>query len=78
MCAKSETFQTYQKVHAWYSTQKGAKVKVLHTDRGGEFLSEEFSAFLDANGTIRKLTTHDTPEYNGISEHSNRTLLERM
>jgi hypothetical protein len=29
-------------------------------------------------GTIRKLTCHDTPEQNGVAEHLNRTLLERI
>jgi hypothetical protein len=37
----------------------------------------EFSKHLATQGTARALTTHDTPEYNGVSERLNRTLLER-
>ena len=78
MRKKSETFATYQKLHAFYNTQKGAPIKIFHTNRGGEFLSEEFSQYLAKNGTTCKLTVHDTPEYNGVSERSNHTLLERV
>ena len=37
----------------------------------------EFSKHLASQGTTQKLTTHDTPEYNGVSECLNRTLQER-
>lgn len=76
--AKVETFESYKKVEAFYRTQKGAQIKCLHTDRGGEYLSQEFSAHLAAHGTIRKLTTHDTPEYNGVGERANRTHFEKV
>src|SRR5271168_3388864 len=44
---------------------------------GGEYLGKEFSQYLSSQGTERKLTVHDTPQYNGVSERLNRTLLER-
>jgi len=34
--------------------------------------------FLEANGTVRRLTVHDTPEYNGVAERLNRVLLEKV
>ena len=30
------------------------------------------------NGTKQKLTIHDTPEHNGVAEHLNRTILEKI
>ena len=39
---------------------------------------EALNMYLQSQGTTRKLTIHDTPEYNGISECLNHTLLERM
>ena len=36
----------------------------------------EFSKYLHSQGTIQRLTVHNTPEYNGVSERLNRTLLE--
>ena len=53
---------------AWLKTQHNYKIKALCSDQGGEYLGSEFSAYLKRVGTIQKITTHDTPEYNGISE----------
>ena len=36
-----------------------------------------FTLHLASQGTEQKLTVHDTPEYNGVSECLNQTLLER-
>src|ERR1700678_4098222 len=75
---KSETFSAYKRYEAYLLRQKGVHIKKLHTDRGGEYLSKEFSDHLAENGTIRNLTVHDTPEHNGVAERLNRTLLERV
>ena len=75
---KAETFESYKKLEAFYRTQKGAQIKCLHSDRGGEYLSQAFSDHLAAHSTIRKLTVHDTPEYNGVGERANRTHFEKV
>jgi hypothetical protein len=75
---KSDTFESYRTYEAWLQTQHNAKVKRLRSDRGGEYLSDEFSKHLKARGTERKLTTHDTPQHNGVAERLNRTLVERV
>jgi hypothetical protein len=78
MRLKSETFEAYKSFEAWAKTQLGVQaIMKLRSDRGGEYLDEKFSKYLAAQGTRRILTTHDTPEYNGVSERLNRTLLER-
>ena len=59
-------------------TQQNTKIKCLLTDRGGEYLSDEFSEHLKLAGTIRKLTVHDTPEHNGVSECLNHILMEKL
>jgi len=64
--------------HTWDKLQFGVPAfKALRSDRGGEYLGKEFSKYLTQQGTVRKLTVHDTPEYNGVAERLNRTLLER-
>ena len=74
---KDKTFKAYKDFESWAKTQhKVVVIKCLHSDRGGEYLDGEFGKHLKAKGTIRKLTTHDTPEYNGVAERLNRTLLE--
>ena len=76
--AKSEAFTAYQYYEAWLKTQHDARVKALRSDRGGEYLTEEFSKHLKAAGTTRKLTVHDTPEYNGVAERLNRTIITKV
>jgi len=75
---KSETFSAYKTFEAWANTQLNAKVKVLHSDHGGEYTSNAFTKHLADHGTEQKLTVHDTPEENGVAEVLNRVVVERM
>ena len=50
----------------------------MRSDRGGEYLDDDFVKHLRNAGTTRKLTVHDTPEHNGVAERLNRTLLEKV
>ena len=54
------------------SESKGCDLTVV------EYLSNAFSAHLSKQGTERRLTSHDTPEENGVAERLNRTLIERV
>ena len=79
LAAKSDAFEAYCQYEAWVRTQSHcAAIKVLRSDRGGEYLSDEFNKHLAAAGTARRLTVHDTPELNGIAERLNRTLVEKV
>ena len=53
-------------------------MKQLCSDRGGEYLSDDFTCHLKSKGTKQKLTTHDTPEHNGVAECLNQTLVEHV
>lgn len=77
LATKDETFEAYKAFESWANTHHNSRIKRLRSDRGGEYLGGEFSKYLAQKGTTRILTTHDTPEYNGVSERLNRTLLER-
>ncbi len=79
MRTKDETLAAYKSFEAWALTQGHCTaIKVLRSDRGGEYLSDAFNAHLAAAGTARKLTVHDMPQLNGVAERLNRTLLERI
>jgi hypothetical protein len=54
----------------------GAKIKKLHSDRGGEYLSTEFDRYLKDQGIKRQLTVHHSPQQNGVTERLNRTLVK--
>ena len=78
MYAKSNAFSAYLEFKSWLKTQHGIPIKRLCSDCGGEYLSDEFSRHLKRNGMEWKLTTHDTPEHNGVAEQLNRTLVEHV
>ncbi|CAI7861609.1 unnamed protein product [Closterium sp. NIES-54] len=56
--------------------QQDRLVKEIRTDRGGEFLSKEFSLWLKKNGIRHSLTMPYSPAMNGIAERANRTITE--
>ncbi|CAI7779005.1 unnamed protein product [Closterium sp. NIES-54] len=56
--------------------QQDRLVKAIRTDRGGEFLSKEFSLWLKKNGIRHSLTMPYSPATNGIAERANRTITE--
>ena len=75
---KDEAFDSYKAYEAWLMNQYNARIKCLHSDRGGEYLSDKFSAHLKEKGTVRKLVVHDTLEHNGVAEHLNWTLIDKV
>ena len=76
---KDEAFEAYKSFEAWATTQQHCKgIKTPRSDHGGEYLSAAFDQHLSKAGMTRKLTTHDTPQLNGIAEQLNRTLLEHI
>jgi len=58
---KGKVLQAYPTFEAWSGTQHSAKIKVLHSDRRGKYLSRKFSDHLASQGTVRRLTSHDSP-----------------
>ncbi|CAI7916577.1 unnamed protein product, partial [Closterium sp. NIES-54] len=56
--------------------QQDRLVKAIRTDRGGEFLSKEFSLWLKKNGIRHSLTMPYSPAMNGIAERANRPITE--
>ncbi|TYK21566.1 Retrovirus-related Pol polyprotein from transposon TNT 1-94 [Cucumis melo var. makuwa] len=73
---KSEIFEKFKHFNAKVEKQSGMFVKSLRSDRGGEFLSNNFNHFCKERGIHRELITPYTPEQNGIAERKNRTVVE--
>nr|GEW98674.1 retrovirus-related Pol polyprotein from transposon TNT 1-94 [Tanacetum cinerariifolium] len=51
-------------------------IKLLHSDRGGEYMSQEFLDYLKEHGIIAHRTPPYTHQNNGVLERRNRTLLD--
>ena len=75
---KSESFEKFKEFRAEVEKQTGKSIKILRSDRGGEYLSTEFLDFLKINGILSQLTPPYTPQHNGVSERRNRTLLDMV
>ena len=52
--------------------QTGKCIKTLRSDRGGEYLSNDFMTYLGENGILSQWTPPGTPQHNGVSEMRNR------
>ncbi|KAK8957726.1 hypothetical protein KSP39_PZI001286 [Platanthera zijinensis] len=75
---KSESLAKFKEYRTEVENQLDKRIKVLRTDRGGEYLSNEFSTYLKEGGILPQLTPPGTPQWNGVSERRNRTLLDMV
>ena len=73
---KSEVFEKFRNFKALVENQSGLHIKVLRTDRGGEYISKEFLCFCSENGIHKQFTTRYTLQQNGIAERKNRTIMD--
>nr|GEW68772.1 hypothetical protein [Tanacetum cinerariifolium] len=58
--------------------QLGKTIKSLRSDRGGEYMSQEFLDHLKDHGIIAHRTPPYTLQHNGVSKRRNRTLLDMV
>ena len=75
MKTKNEAFGKYRDFQKNLQTKHGITIKILHSDRESEFLSDKFQKYLAEQGTEQKLTVHDTPQHNGIAERAHQTII---
>ena len=75
---KSESFEKFKVFKDEVQNQLGKNIKTLRYDRGGEYLRREFIDHLRDCGIILQLTPPDTPQWNGVSERRNQTLLDMV
>nr|GEZ28358.1 putative retrotransposon protein [Tanacetum cinerariifolium] len=75
---KHEVFEEFKVFKSEVELQLGKKIKALHSDRGSDYLSQEFKDYLSKNGIVQHLTSPYTSQQNGVSEKRNRTLLDMV
>ncbi|KAK8512047.1 hypothetical protein V6N12_018528 [Hibiscus sabdariffa] len=73
---KSEALEKFKEFRNEVQNQPGKSIKALRSDRGVEYLSHEFNELLKECGIVSQLTPPGTPQWNGVSERRNRTLLD--
>ena len=75
---KSEALEKFKEFKSEVENQTDKKIKTLRSDRGGEYLSQEFIDYLKEYGIVSQWTPPGTPEWNGVSERRNQTLMEMV
>ncbi|GJZ85147.1 retrotransposon protein, putative, ty1-copia subclass [Tanacetum coccineum] len=58
---KHEVFKTFKVFKNKVENQLGKTIKAIRSDRGGEYISQEFKDYLKANGIVQQLTPPYTP-----------------
>ena len=75
---KSETIDMFKGFKNEVENQLGKKIKMIRSDRGGEYLNLHFGDYLRDCGIVSQFSTPRTPQLNGVAERRNRTLLEMV
>ena len=74
--SKDQVVDAFVKFKAQAENSCGHQIKVLRSNRGGEFLAGVFQGVCDEAGIRRQLTTPYSPQQNGVVERKNRTVME--
>src|SRR5271156_2193818 len=73
---KLEAFKMFKWYKKMVEKQSGKELKCLRSDRGGEFVSDEFTKFCNEHGIKRQVSAPRTPQQNGIAERRNRSIVD--
>ena len=75
---KSDVFNRFCEWKIEAEKSLGQSVKILRTDNGGEFTSDEYEKYLKKEGVKHELTMPKCPEQNRVADIFNRTLVEMV
>jgi transposase InsO family protein len=73
---KDESFGVFKQWQAEVERQSVKKVKILRSDQGGEYISNEFKKYLKDFGIKKEFTVTYAPEQNGRAQRVNMTLMD--
>lgn len=65
---KNDVFAAFKSFHFMVSTHFTTPIKIMRSDNGGEYISHDFSSFLDASAIVHQITCPSTPKQNGVTK----------
>jgi hypothetical protein len=71
---KDEVFTRFQEFKAIVENRTGKKIKVLRSNNGGEYASNEFIDFCTTEGIKKEMTVPYNPKQNGVAKRKNRSI----
>ena len=78
MKGKSKAFEVFKKFKVMVEKKTGRHIKVVRSNRGGEYTSTAFMEYCEEQGIRRILTALYTPQQIGVAERKNRTILDMV
>lgn len=75
---KHEAFDMFKTYKNEVENHLSKKIKILRSDRGGEYFSSDFNSFCEQHGIVHQCSAPRTPEQNGLAERKNRTLVDMI
>ena len=75
---EKQAFNKFKEFKVLVERQSGCNIKILRSDRGGEFTSNEFYNYCKSQGIQRQLIASYTPQQNGIAKRNNRAIVETV
>lgn len=75
---KSDVFDIFKKLKSLAYGQSCNLLKIIATDGGDEYVSDEFSGYYEGEGIIHEVTPHYTPQYNDIVERGKKKIMNIM
>nr|GEU39745.1 zinc finger, CCHC-type [Tanacetum cinerariifolium] len=75
LSTKDQAFDTFKEYKKKIENKLRTTLKMLRTDRGGEFTSSEFTQYCKENGIARQLTAPYSSQQNRVVERRNRTII---
>lgn len=75
---KGKTVEKFKKWLTLVQNKIGKKVKTIRTNRGLEFVNQQFNELCTSSGIVRHVTVGYIPQQNGLAERMNKTILERV
>jgi transposase InsO family protein len=76
--SKDEVLGRFKEFKALVENLTERKIKILRSDNGGEYTSNEFGSFCKYVRINRDLTSPYNPQQNGVEEVKNRTIMEAI
>jgi transposase InsO family protein len=73
---KSETFDKFLVYKALVEKQYGHQLQISRTDNGGEYVNNNFTSYLTAQGIQMQHIVPYTPQQNVVAKRKNHTLKE--
>jgi transposase InsO family protein len=73
--SKDRAAAAIKEIKAQAEGESGLKLKALRIDRGGEFITTEFTIYCAAEGVNHQHTVPYNPQQNGVIKHRNGTVV---